>query len=286
MRWYARPSVLLACFALAAQAAGDRLLATGGAVTVEGTAGGGITPWALLAGYGTDGQAGCAAAAAGVETDDYGLRTLAGGCTLDNRLEFSAGRQELHLGGLRPLLGLPAGQTLRLRYAGLKVRIAGDAVYHRFGQLAAGVIFKESEDQALVRATGASATRGSDWYVAAGKLFVDGPLGHMAYVNATLRLTNANQGGLLGFGGDREGSRSANLELAAALFLHRDLAIGAEYRQKPDNLSFAAEDDWADLFVAWFPSKHVSVVAAWTELGSIATLPGQAGPYLSLAASF
>jgi hypothetical protein len=38
--------------------------------------------------------------------------------------------------------------------------------------------------------------------------------------------------------------------------------------------------------VAWFPSKRVSVVAAWADLGSIATLDGQRGAYLSLQLAY
>lgn len=279
--------LLLSVLPLAALAdSGGRLLATGGAVSIEATAGGGITPWAVLAGYGTDEQVGCAAALTGVHTDDYALRSTGGACTWRNRIELSVGRQELDLAGLRPVLGLPDDQMLRQRYAGLKIRLAGDIVYSDWGQLSAGVLYRQSEDKALVRTAGAKDTAGIDSYLSAGKLFLDGPLSRMAYVNATLRFTRANQGGLLGFGGDREDSYRANIELAAALFARRDLAVGIEYRQKPDNLGFAAEDDWKDVFVAWFPSKHVSVVGAWAFLGSIGTLPDQNGPYISVAGSF
>lgn len=279
--------LLLSVLPLAALAdRGGRLLATGGAVSIEATAGGGITPWAVLAGYGTDEQVGCAAALTGVQTDDYTLRSTGGACTWRNRIELSIGRQELDLAGLRPVLGLPDDQMLRQRYAGLKIRLAGDIVYSNWGQLSAGVLYRQSEDKALVRAAGARDTAGIDGYLSAGKLFLDGPLSRMAYVNATLRLTRANQGGLLGFGGDRDDGYRANIELAAALFAPRDLAVGIEYRQKPDNLGFAAEDDWKDVFIAWFPSKHVSVVGAWAFLGSIGTLPDQNGPYISIAGSF
>ncbi len=58
-----------------------------------------------------------------------------------------------------------------------------------------------------------------------------------------------------------------------------------EYRQKPDNLSFAREDDWYDVFVGWFPTKRVSLVAAWSDLCSIAGLDDQKGLYLSLQVS-
>jgi hypothetical protein len=37
-------------------------------------------------------------------------------------------------------------------------------------------------------------------------------------------------------------------EAGAGVFINRQWLLGAEYRQKPDNLSFAREDDWWDLF--------------------------------------
>jgi hypothetical protein len=68
--------------------------------------------------------------------------------------------------------------------------------------------------------------------------------------------------------------------------LSRNLVIGAEYRTKPDNLSFAGEDDWFDVYAAWAINKHLSVTAAWANLGSIATFDDQRGLYLSLQAGF
>ena len=69
------------------------------------------------------------------------------------------------------------------------------------------------------------------------------------------------------------------------MLFHPSLAVGVEYRQKPDNLGFAREDDWHDAFVAWFPNKHVALVAAYADLGSIAGLDGQRGGYVSLQVS-
>ncbi|HSP00751.1 MAG TPA: DUF3034 family protein, partial [Thioalkalivibrio sp.] len=110
--------------------------------------------------------------------------------------------------------------------------------------------------------------------------------GRSLLLNGTLRATRANQIGLLGFGGDDNNSHELVAELSAALFLDRNTAIGVEYRQKPDNLSAVKEDDWTDVFIAWFPGKHVSLVGAYTQLGSVAGLKRQSGPYLSLQASF
>jgi hypothetical protein len=85
--------------------------------------------------------------------------------------------------------------------------------------------------------------------------------------------------------------------VSLAWLLRRDLAIGAEYRAKPDNFrdvtalgaGALAEDDWADVFVAWAPSKHFSLTLAYVDAGKI--VPGvvnkrQTGAYLSAQVAF
>jgi hypothetical protein len=54
---------------------------------------------------------------------------------------------------------------------------------------------------------------------------------------AQVRYTNANQTGLLGFGGDANDDREAQFEGSVGWLLSRNLVVGAEYRTKPDNLS-------------------------------------------------
>tara|TARA_R110002049_G_scaffold114466_2_gene265637 strand:- start:914 stop:1231 length:318 start_codon:yes stop_codon:yes gene_type:complete len=99
--------------------------------------------------------------------------------------------------------------------------------------------------------------------------------------NVNLRYSQANQYGLLGYGGDDRDTR-VQVEVAAAMFLTRSIAIGAEYRQKPDNLSALREDEATDVFVAWFPNKHFSVTGAYVMLGEIAGAAQQNGFYLSI----
>jgi hypothetical protein len=84
----------------------------------------------------------------------------------------------------------------------------------------------------------------------------------------------------------RNAGRSLQLEGSAALFLTDSIAAGVEYRQKPDNLGVFSEDDYQDVFVAWFPTKHLSVTAAGVDLGNIADHDNQRGWYLSLQGSF
>ena len=65
------------------------------------------------------------------------------------------------------------------------------------------------------------------------------------------------------------------------VFLTHEIALGVEYRVKSNNLGLG-EQDWQDVFVAWFPNKYVSITAAWLDLGSIAGAKDQTGWYLSV----
>lgn len=274
-------AALAATLGLAAagvHASGGQLLATGGATQVEGAAGGGLVPWAVIAGYATEDEIGGTLFASHVNIDDYTLTTGGLAVGFHNRLELSAARQRFALGG--------TGLTLRLAVLGAKVRLLGDVVYGRLPQLSAGLQYKQNLDPTLPLAAGARHTDGVDAYLSATRLVLDGPFHRNLLLNATVRATRANQLGLLGFGGDRDGGYELVFEGAAAMFLTRRTAIGIEYRQKPDNLSFAGEDDWMDAFIAHFPNKHVALVGGWVDLGSIAGKDDQRGPYLSLQLSF
>lgn len=275
-------ALLLALPAFAGQ---GRLLATSGATQIEGAAGGGIVPWAVLSGYGTDTQHGGTAFYTRVDTGDYALDAYGASYTFRNRVELSFARQSFDLGELQRQLALP-WNALEQDIYGMKVRLAGDLVYNYLPQVSVGVQHKRLRDGALPLAVGARDAHGTDGYVSASKLFLDAAGGYQLLLNATLRSTSANQTGLLGFGGDRRADRQWVWEGSAAVLLDPRLAVGVEYRQKPDNLGFAREDDWRDVFIAWFPNKHVAVVGAWADLGSIATLDDQHGAYVSVQWSF
>ncbi|MEO6104570.1 MAG: DUF3034 family protein [Pseudoxanthomonas sp.] len=277
--------LLLLALSQSAFASDGRLLATGGATSLEGAAGGGIVPWAVLAGYGTDDQNGGTFFATRVDTGDYAMDAAGAAFTFGNRLELSVARQRFDLGELQRRLSLP-WNALGQDVFGAKLRVAGDLVYTRMPQVSVGVQRKRLRDGTLPLALGARDDAGTDVYVSASKLFLDAAGGYQLLVNGTLRSTRANQTGLLGFGGDRKGGRSLVGEASVAVVLDPRWAVGVEYRQKPDNLGFAREDDWRDVFVAWFPNKHVAVVGAWADLGDVATLRNQRGGYLSLQLSY
>ncbi|WP_231500668.1 MULTISPECIES: DUF3034 family protein [unclassified Halomonas] len=272
-------SCLAVCLALAAMPsyAGSRIVSTGGVSAIEGAAGGGLSPWAVLASTASEQEIGVTAAATHAWVDDYRLTVTGASLIVYDRIEVSVARQTLDL----DTLGGELGQDIY----GAKVRLLGDVLYHPWGIWSVGMQHKRLVDGTIPTALGADKTSGTDMYLSASKLLFSAVAGRNVLFNATLRNTNANQGGLLGFGGDQS-SRSWMAEGSVGVFITPQWVVGAEYRQKPDNLSVAKEDDWQSLYSAYFFNKHLSLTGAWLNLGDIAGLPSQRGGYLSLQAAF
>ncbi|MFI8483084.1 DUF3034 family protein [Pseudomonas sp. NPDC078700] len=275
----------LVVFSANAGANEGRLLATGGATSLEGAAGGGITPWAVLSGYGERGEWGADAFATRVETGDYRLDVAGIAASFDNRVELSYARQRFDLGNLARSLSLPENHISQDVF-GVKVRLFGDLIFDQLPQVSLGIQYKKNQDFLIPSLVGAERQDDTEGYLTASRLFLGGAFGYNLLVNGGLRYSRANELGILGFGGDRRDKRSVLKEGSIALLLDRDWAVGVEYREKPDNLSFAGESDWADLFVGYFPNKHLAIVLAYARLGEIATLDNQNGAYLSVQGSF
>ena len=287
-------SFLFAACALSANAQAmpdlGKLAATGGVSQLEGAGGGGLTPWALITGYGSRDSWGANAYATRVSVQDYSLDTRGVGVGIADRLELSFATQEFR-GSLAPLDALRIRQDI----AGVKVKLLGDAVYDQdrwLPQIAVGAMYKRNKGVkglvalgvTSVKQLGAKDDSGADFYLSATKVLLESSL----LLNGTVRATKANQMGILGFGGDQGDSVEPMLEMSAAYLLRRDLVAGVEYRQKPRNLGVDKEKDYYDVFVAWFPSKHLSVTAAYAVLGDITVFNPrrQKGMYLSVQAGF
>lgn len=264
--------------------AGDRLLGTWGVTQAEGTAGGGLSPWALIAGSGSRDQSGATAFATHWRSQGgYTLRALGAAVGWLDTLELSAAQWRFGLSDTVP------GESIRLESFGVKWRAFGDAVYDQdrwWPQVAFGAIYKKNHDMAVPFALGARRANDTDLYLAATKVWLAGLHGRNALLNLTMRSTRANQFGLLGFGGDRSDARHWKVEAAAAVLLRDDLALGIEWRDKPDALSAFREQAASDVFVAWFINQHLSATLAWLDLGQIANKPGQRGIYVSVQAAF
>ena len=273
--------ILLSFSAVATQTmAGERLLTTGGVMQIEGSAGGGLTPWALIAGYGTREEIGGSSFYTHARTQGGFEMNLAGvALGFNNRVEISYSHQRLGLSDTVP------GEHIRMHTLGAKVRLFGDAVYDQdswIPQVSAGMQLKRNVDfDKVPKALGAESATGVDLYLSATKLYLAAIGGRNLLLNATLQATKANQFGLLGFGGDKHDNYQLEPAASAALMLTDNLLIGTEYRARPNNLGSFKEDDAKDLFVAWFPARYLALTAAYVDLGTIANKDNQKAWYLS-----
>jgi len=298
------PHIVVASALLVAVARADnrfgadqgKLLLTGGFSDADGAGGGGLVPLAFITGYGTSDSWGANAHLTNIHLNDFDLRTYGAAVSALDRFELSYARQELDVTGTA-LDGLGVEQDIY----GLKVKLFGHAVYAQdsaLPQVTAGAELKRNRgihDGAAVglpgltnpKQLGAQDDRSVDYYLSATKVL----LAQSIVLNLTLRYTEANQFGLLGFGGDRKDSYSLEPEGTVAYLLTRRLALGAEYRSMPHNLSVDDEGDAWDVFAAWAPTKNISLVAAYLNVGGIlgpVTGKGsdQAGPYVSIQVGF
>ncbi len=254
-------------------AAEGKLIGTAGLTQLEGSGGGGIVPWATLAGYDSRDEISVMTVATQVNVDDYRLNVLGASASFYDRIEVSVAQHRFDLKTL--------GGDIKQNIIGVKYRIYGDVVYSDWPQISAGLQYKRLQDEAIATAVGAeNHSSGTDFYIAATKVHLGAIGGYNAVWNVTARATKANEMGLLGFGGPENNDYEMMFEGSAGILFSRHWVVGVEYRQKPDNLGLK-EDDWKDFFVSYIPSKDFSLTLAWADLGTIAGAEAQEGVYLS-----
>lgn len=263
---------------------GGKLMLTNGVTSIEGSSGGGISSWGLIAGNETSNGIGGSAHVSIIALPDYDWQSHGAAIGFFDKVEVSYARQNFNTRDVGAVLGIGQDYVLRQDVFGAKLRVFGDAVYGSpwVPQVAVGVQHKRALDGWVARAVGAKETRGTDFYIAASKL----SLATSVLMGATVRATKANQNGLLGFGGDKDDDYGLQFEGTLGYQLSRRFVVGGEYRTKPDNLGAARENDWVDLYAAYAITKNLTATAAYVDLGSIATVPRQRGAFFSLQASF
>jgi hypothetical protein len=290
--------------------------ATGGVTSITGAAGGGLNPLAFIGGYETDGQIGGTAFYSHDIAGSYALN--AGGALVGiyNRVEISVARDNFNLGNPGATLGLGTDFNLEENIISVKARLFGNAVYDQDTLepvVSVGVQYHENvsasfpgTNRNIVDVLGAHPD-GTSFYIVATKLWLDGLFGHYTVLSGGLNVTNANDEGLLGFGGTNAvGQYKSGYHVepfvTAAYFLNRKVAIGGEYRDQPSfpvgvgaGLNLVQGGAWKDLFVAYFPDKNLSITAAYVDLGTIGDqvqgghvvpVKNSDGLYLSLTAYF
>ncbi len=262
---------------------GGKLLLTNGVSTLEGSSGGGIARWATIAGRQVPGGVGASGHLTAIELPDFGWRSYGIAVGVGDRLELSIARAGFDTRDAGALLGIGQGYTFGIDTFGAKLRVVGDLVYGEtwLPQIAIGIEHKRSRDGVPVRGLGAADDAGTDYTVSATKLL----LARSLLVNATLRYTRANELGLLGFGSAAGADYTLQFEGSLGYQLSRRAMVGAEYRSKPDNLRLG-EDDWMDLFAAYALTDHLTLTAAYVDLGAIAATPNQRGGFVSAQVAF
>ncbi len=156
---------LLSCalpIALPANAQSERLLATGGVIELEGSGGGGLTPWALITGLGTDAEIGASADCTYIEPQHFSLTSCGAAVGIRDRVELSYARQKFNLDDVAP------GRSVHQNIFGAKLKVWGDAVFDQdrwWPQVAVGLQYKKNEDFDFIPALiGARHDDGIDFY--------------------------------------------------------------------------------------------------------------------------
>ncbi len=275
-------SVGCCIFATAPSMAADgKILATAGLSQVEGSGGGGLVPWATLAGYDSQDETAASFFMSDVNVSDFRMTSIGVATSFYDRVELSYAQQTFVLPeSLISGLSLTSEQ-IKQDIVGLKVRLYGDAVYSAYPQVSAGLQYKQLDSDTVASKVGAKTDSGTDFYVAATKVHLGAVAGYNLVWNVAARATKANEMGLLGYGGSENNSYQVMMEGSVGLLLSPNWVVGMEYRQKPNNLSIV-EDDWTDVFVSYLPNKNVNITAAYVDLGTVATKKDQKGIYLSM----
>jgi len=234
---------------------------------VDGQAGGGLVPWALL-------TSGPTVAISHLNTQNLGVNIVAANTSFANRVEVSYAHSMLDVTGS----GLGSNNIDAVDNLGLKVKLndMGDSM----PQFALGMVYKKASgnlvDNVLTPALGINSSS-TDVYAVASKIVNVG--GKNVLLNGVLRATKANQMGLLGFGGgSTAGAKtgySIEPELSVEMFAADNVVFGAEYRAQPSNSVAGTEgvlhqNSAYDLNVVYVANKNLALTAAYVGLGQVA----------------
>lgn len=294
----------------------SRLIMSGGINSFEGTAGGGITPWALIAGYGSEEEFDLTGNGQILDVGRYKLSTAGITVAAWDRVELSIQRQSLAVSDavLSDAFSLLTDGAISEAHStdieqdivGLKIKLFGDAIFADYAslpQVSLGLQHKKNRDMntslaifdgstplpglGVPRVLGAKVDEGIDIYLSASKIWLGAAGGSHILGNFTLRATRANAFGLLGFESVNDSSYDLEYEGSLAVIPSESWVTGMEFRTQSNRLGVLAPEKtvW-DIFVAWFPSKHFSATLAWVDLGTLPFEDDANGIYLSLSGNF
>ncbi|MCF6356042.1 MAG: DUF3034 family protein [Candidatus Polarisedimenticolaceae bacterium] len=287
-------------------------------LTIDSGGGGAIVPWAYISNAPKKGGIGMPAASIWTwVSDSYTINFWPVAVSIGDRLELGFAYQNLDISTLRSDLrndsaavAVLAANRLDTKLDNLQM-ITAHAKFQFLKEtetlpaMAISVSYKKALDidelddnlTANVRAVlGSGAPKVMEW------MGVDDDSGFEVNLMATklwktkipiltavnLRYTQANQLGFLGFSDDW----SLNPEFTLAILPEPNVAIGIEYRKKPDELRSVhdylnanaggagvsngalndytfGEDDFIDFFVAYLPTPNLTIAAGIANIGNV-----------------
>ncbi len=240
---------------------------------VEGQAGGGLVPWALL-------SSGPTVAITHLNTQNLGINSVAMNTSFANTVEVSYAHNMLDVVGSN---GLGGNNIDAVDNLGMKVKLVD--MSDSMPQVALGLVYKNATGNLpsnVLNPNLGISTSSTDVYAAATKVMSIG--GKNVLLNGVLRATKANQMGLLGFGGgSTAGAKSGysiEPEVSAEIFAADNVILGAEYRAQPSN-GVTANDGVLHqnaaygLHIVYVANKNFALTASWVNLGQVA--PGVNG---------
>lgn len=231
-----------------------KVLLTGGVATIDGGGGGGITPWAVINGYGTRDGVNGSLHYTYAQLPNYSLNSYGASVGIYDRLELSYTHSTLPTGSTFNTVGLvadllpgavgdtgiePFNTTIEMDVIGAKLRLIGDAVYRSdslLPQIAIGGYYKDNKNKELLRTLQAAKSKDWEAYICATKIYFP----FSTLINLTGRYTAANQTGLTGFGykdrtdggtGGTDDKKELRLEVSIATLVAKNTAFGGEYAQ-------------------------------------------------------
>ena len=180
--------LMLWSFAAWSQYDDGKVLLTGGVGSIDGAGGGGITPWAVINGYGTRDGINAGVRYTFAYLPDYSLNSISLNIGFYDRLELSYAYSVLPTGGTFDTLGLvfdllndivatgiePFNTTIKMDIYGAKLRLFGDAVYNSqslIPQVAIGGFYKENKNKVLLKTLQANKAKDWEGYISATKIF-------------------------------------------------------------------------------------------------------------------
>ncbi len=228
---------------------------------IDGQAGGGLVPWALL-------SSGPTVAITNLATPNLNVNSVAINTSFANRVEVSVAHNMLGIAGM--------SNPANVDNYGVKVKLndMGDML----PQFAIGAVYKNASGNlvdTLEKALGVSKSS-TDIYVAASKIV---NLGKTVLFNVAVRGSKANELGFLGFGGgNTTGAKtgySVLPEVSAEVFAAENVIVGAEYRAQADNsvagtAGYIHTNGAYDLHIVYVANKNLTLTAAYTNLGVVA----------------